>query len=65
MKGLSLTRKTGESCVFRVGDQEIVLTVEESAVGRVRLRFAADRSVLILRREIMNSQPNVQGGSRG
>jgi hypothetical protein len=52
MKGLSLTRKTGESCVFRVGDQEVVVIVEEAGVGRVRLRLVANQSVVIMRREL-------------
>lgn len=52
-KGLSLTRRTGESCVCSLGGQEIEVKVEAIDRKRVRLRFVADRSVTILREELI------------
>jgi len=56
MRGLSLTRRVGESCICLIDGKEIVVTVEDTGLGRVRLRFVADRSVLILRQELLNSK---------
>lgn len=53
MKGLSLTRRVGESCVCRINGQEVLVTVEAMEVNRVRLRLLADRDIEILRTELI------------
>lgn len=52
-KGLVLARKTGESCVCTIDGKELVVLVEEIACNRVRLRFIADRSIDIVRSELV------------
>jgi len=53
MKGLSLTRRVGESCVCQLGTNQVLVTVEALENHRVRLRFLADRKVSILRTELV------------
>lgn len=51
--GLVLTRRMGESCVFFLDDQEVEVVVEKIEGRKVHLRFIADRSVEILRSELL------------
>jgi carbon storage regulator len=48
--GLVLTRKLNEKIVI---DGDIVVTVTESKLGRVRLHISAPKSVRILRGELI------------
>lgn len=52
-EGLSLTRRTGESCVCFVGDKEIEVIIEQTTINKVRLRFVADETVKIWRSELL------------
>lgn len=52
-KGLSLTRREGESCTCSIGGTTMTIEVEAMEGNRVRLRFVADQSVTILRTELL------------
>lgn len=54
---LSLTRKVGESCVIN-GD--IVVTVKMAYGGKARIQIVADKSVKIMRSELL---PHTKGES--
>lgn len=56
MKGLSLTRRVGESCVCQIGNQQVLVTVEALEKYRVRLRILAEREVSILRTELVRKE---------
>jgi sRNA-binding carbon storage regulator CsrA len=51
--GLLLTRREGESCVCYLGDKELAVIVEKIDGTRVRLRFIGDRSINVVRTEIL------------
>ena len=55
MKGLSLTRRVGESCVCQMDTKQVLVTVEALEGNRVRLRFLADREIGILRTELVRN----------
>lgn len=54
---LVLSRKTGEVVVIGDGPNRVVLKVIEIQNGKVRLGFTADKSVVIVREELVQAEP--------
>lgn len=53
---LVLSRKTGEVVVIGDGPNRVVLKVIEIQNGKVRLGFTADKSVVIVREELVQAE---------
>lgn len=51
---LTLTRKSGEALVLRLGEKEIGVMVDKKRAGQVKLSFAADDDIQIIRKELLN-----------
>jgi sRNA-binding carbon storage regulator CsrA len=59
---LNLTRRTGESLCFRVGNEEFFVVVDRIESGRAHLMINAGRGVQVIRAELLNPKEIRHGG---